>query len=71
MRRLSKQFPIVNMSKIFGVSRSGYYRFLREHQGKRHQKEAELLKEITRIFYDHKKRYGSPRVYEELKTIDI
>lgn len=71
MRRLSKQFPIVKMSKIFGVSRSGYYRFLKEHQGKREQEEAELLKEITRIFYDHKKRYGSPRVYEELKTIGI
>ena len=71
MRRLSKQFPIGKMSKIFGISRSGYYRFLKQEQGQRQQEQAVLLREITRVFYDHKKRYGSPRVYEELKTMGI
>ena len=55
------------MSQIFGVARSGYYRFLSCHKGKRAQEEALLSKEIERVFYEHKKRYGSPRIFMELK----
>lgn len=71
MSQLSNQFPIERMSKIFGVSKSGYYRFLRKHQGKRAQERELLLREIVKVFYNHKKRYGSPRVYRELKAMGI
>jgi len=67
MKKLRKQFPIEKMSQVFGVTRSGYYRFLLSHKGKRAQEEEHLSKEIERIFYEHKKRYGSPRVFMELK----
>lgn len=67
MKRLKTQFPIEKMSQVFGVTRSGYYRFLSSHKGKRAQEEALLLREIERIFYEHKKRYGSPRIFMELK----
>lgn len=71
MSQLSNQFPIERMSKLFGVSKSGYYRFLRKGQGKRAQEREFLLREIVKVFYDHKKRYGSPRVYQELKAMGI
>lgn len=55
------------MSKVFGVTRSGYYRFLSSQKGKRAQEEQKLTQEIEAIFYEHKKRYGSPRIFVELK----
>ena len=55
------------MSQVFGVTRSGYYRFLLSHKGKRAQEEVRLSREIERIFYEHKKRYGSPRIFMELQ----
>jgi transposase InsO family protein len=67
MKRLKTQFPIEKMSQVFGVTRSGYYRFLSYHRGKRAQEEVLLSREIERIFYEHKKRYGSPRIFIELQ----
>ena len=55
------------MSKVFGVTRSGYYSFISPNKGKRAQEEKRLTQEIEKIFYEHKKRYGSPRVFRELK----
>ena len=37
------------------------------YKGKRAQEEEKLSKEIERVFYEHKKRYGSPRVFMELQ----
>ncbi len=67
MKKLRRQFPIGKMSQVFGVTRSGYYRFLSSHIGKRAQEEEMLTQEIEKIFYEHKRRYGSPRVFVELK----
>jgi len=67
MKKLKTQFPIEKMSQVFGVTRSGYYRFLSSHKGKRAQEEDLLTKEIEKVFYEHKKRYGSPRIYIELQ----
>ena len=49
------------------MTRSGYYRFLSSPKGKRAQEEEKLIQEVEQIFYEHKKRYGSPRVFMELK----
>ena len=67
MKKLRKEFPIEKMSKVFGVTRSGYYRFLSTNKWKRTQEEESLTQEIEKIFYEHKKRYGSPRMFMELK----
>ena len=71
MKRLKTQFPIKKMSQAFGVTRSGYYRFLSSHKGKRAQEEELLSIEIERIFYEHKMRYGSPRIFMKLKEKGI
>ena len=36
-------------------------------KGKRVQEEEKLTEEVEQIFYEHKKRYGSPRIFMELK----
>jgi transposase InsO family protein len=55
------------MAKVFGVSRSGYYAFEGRKAGRHEKTDLELSGEIKRIFEEHHGRYGSPRVWEELK----
>lgn len=67
MRNHREEFPIDKMTRVFGVSRSGYYRFLKGVVGKRALERAVLAKNIEDIFEEHKGRYGSPRITDELK----
>ena len=67
MKKLSPDFPLEKMSQVFGVSRSGYYRFLKQSKGKRAMENELIMKKIKAIFHEHKGRYGSPRIYRELK----
>ncbi len=46
MKKLRKEFPIEKMSQVFGVTRSGYYRFLSSPKGKRVQEEEKLTEEV-------------------------
>jgi len=56
------------MARVFGVSRSGYYAFERRKTGRHEEADLELSGEIKQIFEEHLGRYGSPRVWEELKS---
>ena len=52
---------------MFGVSRSGYYAFEKRKSSKDNEKGQELKDLTRRIFFEHRGRYGSPRVWAELK----
>ncbi len=67
MKKLRKEFFIEKMLQVFGMTRSGYYRFVSSPKRKRVQEEEKLTEEVEQIFYEHKKRYGSPRIFMELK----
>ena len=67
MRDHRDEFPIGKMAEVFGVSRSGYYRFLKHKLGKRAIERDNLTKDVLQIFKEHKGRYGSPRITDELK----
>jgi transposase InsO family protein len=56
------------MAKILGVSRSGYYIWKERKPCKRDEEECKLKDLIKQIFEDHYGRYGSPRVWEDLKA---
>ena len=49
------------------VSRSGFYQWLGTEHSARAQANAELLKEIRRVYHEHKGRYGSPRVTQQIR----
>lgn len=57
------------MCRIFKVSNSGYYKWLIRLPSKREVYNQVLLEEIKRIFYQSKKRYGSPRIAKELDIL--
>ena len=66
MRDHGKVFNLEKMAKILGVSRAGYYKFLKRSSSKR---EVDNQRLIQRIKEAHKKSrgiYGSPRIHEEL-----
>jgi transposase InsO family protein len=58
------------MTGIFGVSRSAYYKWLKEGVSQRRaMADTELLSLIREIVEKHHRRYGSPRVWRELRTV--
>lgn len=56
------------MCKVFKVTKSSYYRWLKEGPSKRWQEDERLLVEIMDIFVESKESYGSPRMTRELRA---
>jgi transposase InsO family protein len=69
MKQHQQRYGVAKMAKVLGVSRSGYYAWKGRNEGKREKDNHVLANEIRRIFNKHKGRYGSPRVWEELKGL--
>ncbi|KZE72874.1 transposase [Paenibacillus elgii] len=55
------------MCAVFGISRSGYYDWTRRKESDRSQRHEWLKKQIRRIFFDHRRLYGSKKIWETLK----
>jgi transposase InsO family protein len=55
------------MCKVLGVSRSGYYSWLKRKPSKRALEDEKLMGQIRVIHKKSKGTYGSPRIREELK----
>jgi len=55
------------MCRILSVSRSGFYRWLKGRASRRSQANAQLMKQISRIFEDSHRTYGSPRITTALR----
>lgn len=60
-------FPIALSCRVFGVSRSGYYRWRDATPSDRVLSDEVLAAEIREIHQEHKGRYGSPRIHRELR----
>lgn len=59
-------FPIVKMSEVFNVSRSGYYRWLNAPPSERAKENKRLRKQIKKVWLESGKTYGSPRIHQQL-----
>jgi transposase InsO family protein len=66
MQQYQGQYSVKKMAREFGVSRSGYYAWLIRKPGRQEKENKELLRLIVEIFENHKSRYGSPRIWQEL-----
>mgnify|MGYP006286871103 FL=1 len=56
------------MCKVFKVTRSSYYQWLKRGPSDRWKRDEQLLIEIMEIFEQSKQSYGAPRMTEELKA---
>ena len=68
MKQHKKRYSVTKMARVFGVSRSGYYAFEGRKTSRHKEADLELSGEIQQLFEKHLGRYGSPRVWEELKS---
>jgi putative transposase len=59
------------MCKVFKVSRSSYYEYLKGSVSQRAQLNEKLLVLIQEVHQKSKQRYGSPRIYQALKARNI
>ena len=55
------------MCRVFEVSRSGYYRWLKRKPSQRHLDNQRLDAQIREIYEQSKGRYGSPKITQELR----
>lgn len=67
MQEQETGFCVGRMSKMLGVSRSGYYRFTKARPSCREQDQERLTMKIEAIYEASRQTYGSPRIHAELK----
>ena len=68
IKELSVDYPIEDSCVSLGVARSGYYQWLKRTPSRRQRQESQLRQEITTLFAQHRKRYGSPRITQALRA---
>jgi transposase InsO family protein len=66
MQQYHGQYSVTKMAKDFGVSRSGYYAWLKRKPSRHEIEDRELLGLIIKIYEEHRGRYGSPRIWQEM-----
>ncbi|WP_230382648.1 IS3 family transposase [Piscirickettsia salmonis] len=64
-------FPIGRVCSILGVSRSGYYSWLKVQPSKRMIENQKLAKRIKGIFIESRATYGTRRIRKQLATQEI
>jgi transposase InsO family protein/transposase-like protein len=64
-------FHIVTMCRVLQVSKAGYYAWRARPLCDRVQENQHLRERIRQIHQQVKQRYGSPRVYQELRALGI
>ena len=68
IREHRDRFEVSMMCRLLSVSRSGFYDWLDRPAPRRVLEDQELLVLIEQVFYEHKRRYGSFRVWKEFKA---
>jgi len=59
-------FRVRTMCRVLEVSASGYYAWRHRGPSLRGRADTRLLLDIRVIYLEAKRRYGSPRIFEEL-----
>ena len=68
MQRYGSGFAVMKMCRVLGVSRSGYYSYLRRGLSPRYAENRSLLTKIREIWEWSRRVYGSPRITAELRA---
>jgi transposase InsO family protein len=64
------RYAVTEMAGLLGASRGAYYKWARDGVSQRRgAADAELLRLIREIAARHHRRYGSPRVRQELRRV--
>ena len=61
-------FPIAPMARVLGVSKAGYYAWLRRPPSAHAGADAALLKRVRTVHASSRQTYGAPRVHADLQA---
>lgn len=64
-------YPVCELCRVLGVSRSGYYDWKMRLPSKRAMENASLTERIREIHHRSRGTYGYPRVHAELKALGV
>jgi transposase InsO family protein len=59
------------MCRVLGVSKGGFYNWLKRPPSARDQEDGQIAERIVDIYQQHKGRYGSPRIHHQLQDEGI
>jgi putative transposase len=59
------------MCRVLGVSKGGFYNWLKRPPSAREQEDGRIAERIVEIYQQHKGRYGSPRIHQQLQDEGI
>jgi|GEM_PF-884384 len=66
---MKTHYSATELCRALGVSPAGYYRSIKQPQGKRHQENQKLIHQMSMIHsHRHTHCYGSPRMTRELRN---
>jgi putative transposase len=68
-QRASFHVPHATSCRALGVSQAWFYKWAHGDPSRRHARREQLRIEIARLFAAHKGRYGSPRIYADLRDL--
>jgi putative transposase len=66
INRYSSRFKVSKMCRTMGVSRSGYYAYVKRPESNRSKRQRDVLEHIRRIHKESYEIYGSPNITVEL-----
>ena len=61
-------FPVAPMARVLGVSKAGYYAWLRRPPSAHAVADAALLKRVRTVHASSRQTYGAPRVHADLRA---
>lgn len=67
IEELSQTHAVRDLCQLLGVTRSGYYAWRSGRESTRKVENRKLTGQITEVFEAKRKRYGSPRITQELR----
>ena len=59
------------MCRVLGVSKGGFYNWLKRPPSAREQEDGKIAERIVTIYHQHQGRYGSPRIHQQLRDEGI
>ncbi|NPC93066.1 IS3 family transposase [Bacillus sp. WMMC1349] len=61
------EFRVAKMCEVLGVWKSGYYDWRNRDKSEQKKRREKLTAEVKRVYMESKRRYGSPKITEQLK----
>ena len=66
---MSNQYPVAPLCRVLGVSRSGYYAWLKRPPSAREMANRQLLRELRVVYAEVNGIYGHRRLHVELREL--